>query len=993
MSPGLLKSQKLAVLLLLAATGNGLYAQASRLSLSTNTLEFSLRDAQAESPSQTVLVKATEGPLIYQTEVGYVSTDTGWLSVSPGAETPSKFVVNVSAQNLPNGLYMGFVKLTSGSNESAFVTVTLNVGSHPTNTKFFILPSTVTPSAVTPVITVTPSGDLVFPTTINGPIVSRTITVSSSVPGGFYIISSGIGGWLNIPYAPDDFQTPAQLTFTASPAGFQNPTTLGGTLAFVGFGGLSGVNKTLTATMNLTAGTGGGSGLTTNPTGLQPFTQLVGGPAPAAQALTVSSGTQTAFTATATSTPSGWLTVTPVSGTTNGTVNVSVSAAGLVAGTYSGSVAVTGGTTTITLPVTFTVQNSTTTTVTATPSSVILSQTVGAATPVSQTVNLSSTTPVTFTATSSASWLTVTSATNTPNSTTLTVLANASSLAIGTYQGTITVNGGTVPLTIAVTFNVVTVAPTLTSTPQSLSLAQILGETPPGGQIVVDSLLPTSFIATSNATWLTVTPSNATTPATLTIFVNQSLLAAGTYQAAITVAGGTTPITVPVTLTISGAVISATPTALSFSQTIGAPIADSQALRINSSSSTNFSISSNTNWLKATPVSSVAPGSVTVSINPVGLAAGPYQGTLTVSTSFITFDVPVTLTVSPSASTITLQPEVLTFSGASGGAAPIAQTVNLTSPGSQFPFTVAGSTIDGGKWLTVSPISGTTPAALTVSVNTSGMQAGQYTGAVTITPADSTVSTRVISVTLTLTGSGTTAVIVRSLVNAASLQPGPLAPGEIITIFGSGLGSALGINTSVSSAGAVGSVIGDTRILFDGVPAPLLYVRADQINAIVPYGLHGRFATSFQVEVAGARSEQLQLRVETASPAIFTMSGSGKGQGAVVNQDGTVNSPLYPAPRDSIIAIYGTGEGQTRPAGQDGRIITTDVRPPLAAVSVKIAGIPADVKYAGSAPGLVSGVFQLNVSVPSNTPIGGQIPIEITIGGILSQLGATVAVK
>ena len=106
-----------------------------------------------------------------------------------------------------------------------------------------------------------------------------------------------------------------------------------------------------------------------------------------------------------------------------------------------------------------------------------------------------------------------------------------------------------------------------------------------------------------------------------------------------------------------------------------------------------------------------------------------------------------------------------------------------------------------------------------------------------------------------------------------------------------------------------------------------------------------------------------------------------------------MNSPVFPAPRGSVVSIYGTGEGQTNPGGQDGRIITTDLRSPRAAVSVKIGGVPAQVKYAGSAPGLVSGVLQVNVEVPANIPPGGQVPIELTIGGIASQSGVTLAVR
>ncbi len=233
----------------------------------------------------------------------------------------------------------------------------------------------------------------------------------------------------------------------------------------------------------------------------------------------------------------------------------------------------------------------------------------------------------------------------------------------------------------------------------------------------------------------------------------------------------------------------------------------------------------------------------------------------------------------------------------------------------------------------------------------------------------------------------------RSVLGAASLLPGPIAPGEIVTILGSGLGPIVGTGPNLLTAGGVDSLVAQTRVLFGGTPAPLLFVRSDQINAIVPYGVYGRLGANIQVEVAGVRSDPVDLRVADTAPAIFTIDGSGRGQGAIVNQDGTINSPVFPAPRDSVISIYATGEGQTRPPGQDGRIITTDLRLPMAPVSVRIAGMPVEVRYAGSAPGLVSGALQINMYLPLNMTTGSQLPIEVQIGAGLSQFGVTLAVK
>jgi uncharacterized protein (TIGR03437 family) len=157
--------------------------------------------------------------------------------------------------------------------------------------------------------------------------------------------------------------------------------------------------------------------------------------------------------------------------------------------------------------------------------------------------------------------------------------------------------------------------------------------------------------------------------------------------------------------------------------------------------------------------------------------------------------------------------------------------------------------------------------------------------------------------------------------------------------------------------------------------------------------MYGRFATRFQVEVSGSRSDPLYLNIGDTTPGVFTLNRLGTGQGSVVNQDGTDNSPSSPAARDSVITIYGTGEGQTKPPGQDGRIIDVDLRNPLAPVLVKIGGVPMQVQYAGSAAGQVSGYLRINVYVPPDAPTGIQVPVEVQIGGVTSQLGVSIAIQ
>ena len=127
------------------------------------------------------------------------------------------------------------------------------------------------------------------------------------------------------------------------------------------------------------------------------------------------------------------------------------------------------------------------------------------------------------------------------------------------------------------------------------------------------------------------------------------------------------------------------------------------------------------------------------------------------------------------------------------------------------------------------------------------------------------------------------------------------------------------------------------------------------------------------------------------------------GAGAILNQDGvTVNSPQTPAPKGSVVAVYMTGGGITAPATATGAIIPADgsVLPWLAAqVTCSVGGIPATVSYAGSAPGLVSGMMQVNVKFPDKAPSGPEVPLVISVEtsdssfSSSSQSGVTIAIQ
>jgi uncharacterized protein (TIGR03437 family) len=228
-------------------------------------------------------------------------------------------------------------------------------------------------------------------------------------------------------------------------------------------------------------------------------------------------------------------------------------------------------------------------------------------------------------------------------------------------------------------------------------------------------------------------------------------------------------------------------------------------------------------------------------------------------------------------------------------------------------------------------------------------------------------------------------------VNAASFLPEPVAPGMIVSIFGASIGPGEGAGAQLDSAGRVGNFLAETQVFFDGIPAPLYFVRSDQINAQVPYGVAGKTSVQLRVQYRGSPADPVTVPVAGAAPGIFAVSG-GSGQGAILHQDSTPNSAANPAPRHSVVTLYATGEGETTPAGADGRLSESPFASPVLPVSVRIGGIPCDVLFAGSAPGF-AGLLQVNVRVSLGVPPGAAVPVELTIGTESSQAGVTLAVE
>lgn len=235
------------------------------------------------------------------------------------------------------------------------------------------------------------------------------------------------------------------------------------------------------------------------------------------------------------------------------------------------------------------------------------------------------------------------------------------------------------------------------------------------------------------------------------------------------------------------------------------------------------------------------------------------------------------------------------------------------------------------------------------------------------------------------------------VVNAADHSGGRVAPGEIVVLFPSNVGPAVLAGAQIDGDGRVTTLLGETRVLFDGVAAPMVYSVSGQVGTVVPYTIANRKTTQVVVEYQGVRSPPVELAVVGSAPALFTSDSSGKGQAGMLNETGCCNSARNPATRGSVSSLYATGAGQTSPPGIDGTVAAyeriAEFPVPALPVQVTVGGQQAEILYAGAAPHAVAGLLQVNFRVPANAPTGDAVPLVLTVGSSRSPDGVTMAVR
>ncbi|MGH9784293.1 MAG: hypothetical protein ACRD88_08905, partial [Terriglobia bacterium] len=211
-----------------------------------------------------------------------------------------------------------------------------------------------------------------------------------------------------------------------------------------------------------------------------------------------------------------------------------------------------------------------------------------------------------------------------------------------------------------------------------------------------------------------------------------------------------------------------------------------------------------------------------------------------------------------------------------------------------------------------------------------------------------------------------------------------VSPGAIVSIFGTNLSNApaTGVEPGLVPGTDMLSVTSHgTQVTFDGVSAPLFFVRSGQLNVQVPFEVAGRSSTQMIVRLAGTPSAPVTVTVLRATPGLFTFDSSGRGRAVLLNEDGTLNSAANAAARGSVIQLFATGLGAVSPAVATGRLAPTS--PPLALSTevpvITIGGVPAMVEFSGLSPGFV-GLWQVNARVPSGTA-AGEVTLLLRTGG------------
>jgi uncharacterized protein (TIGR03437 family) len=403
-------------------------------------------------------------------------------------------------------------------------------------------------------------------------------------------------------------------------------------------------------------------------------------------------------------------------------------------------------------------------------------------------------------------------------------------------------------------------------------------------------------------------------------------------------------------------------------------------------------------WLSVSPQSGTTPAVLTINYSITGLAAGIYTGRVIVNgTTPIT--VAVTLTVIADANIpITASPAAVTFTATTGSPDPPGQAITVSAGTDNVLFQASVSAPPNGKWLTVNPTGGATPAKITASIVSKDLAPGVYSGAITMTVAGAVNSSKVVPVTLILQAPVPRPTVTdNGVINAAGLGSA-IAPGTWVSIFGTALAPVtrpwLG---SDFVNGVLPVSLDGVSVTINGKPAAVAFISPTQINVLAPDDT-ATGLVPLQVKTPAGTSDSALVLEQTAAPAFFQLSGGNRSYVAGTHADGSylagpalVQSgiPGVPARPGEVVVLFGTGFGATNPPISATAQVPSAL--PLARpedLRIRIGGLDATIAFAG----LISpGLYQFNVTVPQVDD--GDVPVVAEFRGLLTRSDLLLSVK
>jgi uncharacterized protein (TIGR03437 family) len=765
------------------------------------------------------------------------------------------------------------------------------------------------------------------------------------------------------------------------------------------------------------------------------YSASAGGSAPTAQTITLSSSVPSlGFTTTASA---SWINVTPSSGSIPTSLQVTVDPSTLTAGTYQGTITISAPNATpptSSVAISFTVQTAIPTKLSVGTQNLSFTTPQGSA---AQTASLQISnvgggslgfTAVPTTA-SGGSWLSLSQTSGTATSqsaASLTVTATPGSLSPGTYQGTIAITNAGTTIPVAVTLSISNPTASILLSQSGLSfnavtqggtpLPQTFGILNTGQGSMNWSASASTTSGGSN--WLKISPTSGTvtTPFIDVSMVNVSIdptgLVAGTYygQIQVTASAVNSPQVLTVVLTVLPAGTTpgpdVRPSGLIFTGTAGVSPGSQDVMIGNPKPQMDNYLSANIgkgfSYLPTSAnIPSNQPSTLRVFPDFSQLPPGDIErGTITMQFSDGTpRNVTVLVVVAPSATSsgkvgvrdsgscskptleITMRSPMQGFSAVLGQPTTLEVQVvddcgNLVGPTNPKNATVSatfsnkdadlklthiGNGIWTGTWRPVNSSSAPVNIAVTAFNSTgSALQSGQRTVSGNLTAGN----------TPTLTAGG--------VVHAASAAGGvPIAPGSLITIYGSNLADV----TGQASTLPLPQMQNGTQVWMGNQALPILYTSSGQLNVQVPFNTP--VDTQYQISVQRDNSLSVpeQLVVAAAQPGVFAVNQQGNGQGVIFKSDGvTLAQPGTPATAGETVVIYCTGLGAVNPPVPEG---TPPPSSPLSTtvntVTVSIGGNDAPVQFSGLTPGF-PGLYQVNAVVPAGMS-GDAIPLVVSVAG------------